>query len=136
MVSGPLFVVHKMQARYYTVEEANALLPSLRSVVKELLEARQRIVDAQPELWPTLEKAVGNGGSRKAGAVLADFEKIQRAVKAIEGLGLQLKDINTGLIDFLSERDGREVYLCWRFDEPRVAHWHDLDTGFAGRQPL
>ena len=136
MVSGPLFVVHKMQARYYTVEEANALLPSLRSVVKELLEARQRIVEAQPELWPTLEKAVGNGGSRKAGAVLADFEKIQRAVKAIEGLGLQLKDINTGLIDFLSERDGREVYLCWRFDEPRVAHWHDLDTGFAGRQPL
>jgi hypothetical protein len=79
---------------------------------------------------------VGNGGSRKAGAVLADFEKIQRAVKAIEGLGLQLKDINTGLIDFLSERDGREVYLCWRFDEPRVAHWHDLDAGFAGRQPL
>ena len=125
-----------MQARYYTVEDANALLPSLRPIVKDLLEARQRIVDAQPELWPTLEKAVGNGGSRKAGAVLADFEKVQRAVKAIEGLGLHLKDINTGLVDFLSERDGREVYLCWRFDEPRVAHWHDLDAGFAGRQPL
>jgi len=125
-----------MQARYYTVAEANALLPSLRPVVKELLEARQRIVDAQPELWPILEKAAGNGGSPKAGAVLADFEKIQRGVKAIEGMGLQLKDLNTGLIDFLSERDGREVYLCWRFDEPRVAHWHDLDAGFAGRQPL
>ena len=125
-----------MQARYYTVEEANALLPSLRPMVKELLDARQRIVDAQPELWPMLEKAAGNGGSRKAGAVLADFEAIQRAVKAIEGMGLHLKDINTGLIDFLSERDGREVYLCWRFDEPNVAHWHDLDAGFAGRQPL
>ena len=125
-----------MQSRYYTVEEANALLPSLRPIVKELLEARQRIVDAQPELWPMLEKAMGNGGSDKAGAVLSDFEKIQRGVKAIEGMGLQLKDLNTGLIDFLSERDGREVYLCWRFDEPRVAHWHDLDAGFAGRQPL
>ena len=125
-----------MQARYYTVEEANALLPSLRPMVKELLDARQRIVDAQPELWPVLEKAIGNGGSKKAGAVLADFEKVQQSAKAIEGMGLQIKDLNTGLIDFLSERDGRDVYLCWRFDEPRVAHWHDLDAGFAGRQPL
>ena len=132
----PLFVILNMQARYYTVEEANALLPSLRSIVKELLDARQRIVDVQPELWPMLEKAIGNGGSQKAGAVLADFEKIQRAVKTIEALGLHIKDVNTGLIDFLSERDGRKVYLCWRFDEPSVTHWHDIDAGFAGRQPL
>ena len=125
-----------MQARYYTVEEANALLPSLRPMVKELLDARQRIVDAQPELWPVLEKAIGNGGSKKAGAVLADFEKIQQGAKAIEGMGLQIKDLNTGLIDFLSERDGRDVYLCWRFDEARVAHWHDLDAGYAGREKL
>jgi hypothetical protein len=125
-----------MQARYYTVAEANALLPSLRPIVKELLDARQRIVDAEPELWPVLEKAVGNGGSKKAGAVLSDFEKIQQGAKAIEGMGLQIKDLNGGLIDFLSEREGRDVYLCWRFDEPRVAHWHDLDAGFAGRQPL
>lgn len=125
-----------MRARYYTAAEANALLPTLRPIVAGMLEARQRIVAAQPELWPVLEKAVGNGGSKKAGAVLADFEKIQQAVKAIEGYGLQLKDLNTGLIDFLSQRDGREVWLCWRFDEPNVAHWHDLDAGFAGRQPL
>jgi hypothetical protein len=125
-----------MNARYYTIAEANALLPDLRVVVANLLAARQRIVDLQPELWPMLEKAVGNGGSKKAGQVLADFEKIQAAVRTIEGWGLQLKDINTGLIDFLSKRDGREVYLCWRYDEPRVAHWHDLDAGFAGRQPL
>ena len=125
-----------MRARYYTTEEANALLPTLRPIVAGMLEARQRIVEAQPELWPMLEKAVGNGGSKKAGAVLADFETIQKAVKTIEGYGLQLKDLNTGLIDFLSQRNGREVWLCWRFDEPSVAHWHDLDSGFAGRQPL
>ena len=125
-----------MRARYYTVEEANALLPTLRPVVADILAARQRIVDAQPELWPMLEKAIGNGGSQKAGAVLADFEKIQRSIQAVEALGLQIKDVNTGLVDFLSERNGREVYLCWRYDEPRVDHWHDLDAGFAGRQPL
>jgi len=125
-----------MRARYYTPDEANALLPILRPMVAGMLEARQRIVDAQPDLWPMLEKAMGNGGSKKAGAVLADFETIQKAVQAIEGFGLQLKDLNTGLIDFLSQRNGREVWLCWRFDEPSVAHWHDLDSGFSGRQPL
>jgi hypothetical protein len=125
-----------MSPRYFTVEEANALLPTLRPIVREMLEARQRIVDAQPDLWPMLEKAVGNGGSQKAGAVLADFEKVQRAVKAVEALGLHLKDLNTGLLDFLSEREGRVVYLCWRYDEPRVAYWHDLEAGFAGRKPI
>jgi hypothetical protein len=125
-----------MSPRYFTVEEANALLPTLRPIVREMLEARQRIVDAQPDLWPMLEKAVGNGGSQKAGSVLADFEKVQRAVKAVEALGLHLKDLNTGLLDFLSEREGRVVYLCWRYDEPRVAYWHDLEAGFAGRKPI
>jgi hypothetical protein len=125
-----------MPKRYFTVEEANAALTTLRPVVARMLEARQRIVDARPELWPVLEKAAGNGGSDKASAVLADFEQVQRSVKAIEQMGIELKDVNTGLVDFLAKRDGRDVYLCWRYDEPKVAHWHDLEAGFAGRQPL
>ncbi len=122
--------------RLFTVDEANALLPTLRPLLIDILQARQNIVAAQPELWPVLEKAVNNGGSKKAGAVLADFEVIQRNVKAIQELGIEIKDINIGLVDFPAERDGREVYICWRFDEPRVTHWHDLDSGFSGRQPL
>ena len=125
-----------MPTRYFTIDEANALLPTLRPMVAALLDARQRIVDAQPELWPVLEKAVGNGGSAKATLVLTDFEIVDKNVKAITALGLEMKDINSGLIDFLAERDGREVYLCWRYSEPRVAHWHDLEAGFAGRKPL
>jgi len=125
-----------MAIRYYTVEEANALLPTLRPIVRDILDARQSIVDSQPELWPVLEKAVGNGGSKKAGAVLKDFEKIQRNLKAVQALGLEMKDLNTGLIDFWAKREGRDVYLCWKYDEPRVTHWHDVDAGFAGRQPL
>jgi hypothetical protein len=125
-----------MPTRYFTVDEANALLPTIRPMVAALLEARQRIVDAQPELWPVLEKAVGNGGSAKATAVLADFEIVDKNVKAIMALGLELKDVNSGLVDFLAQRDGREVYLCWRYNEPTVAHWHDLEAGFAGRRPL
>jgi hypothetical protein len=125
-----------MPNRYFTVEEANAVLLILRPIVASMLAARERIVAAQPELWPVLEKAAGNGGSDKASAVLVDFETLRRNVKAVEGLGIELKDINTGLVDFLSQRDGRDVYLCWRFDEPKVAFWHDLEAGLAGRQPL
>ena len=125
-----------MPKRYFTVEEANAALPALRHIVAAMLAARGHIVDAQPALWPVLEKAASNGGSDKASAVLVDFEKLRHSVKAIEGLGIELKDINTGLVDFLSKRDGRDVYLCWRYDEPKVAFWHDLEAGVAGRQPL
>ena len=125
-----------MPTRYFTVEEANAALLTLRPVVAAMLKAREKIVAARPDLWPVLEKAAGNGGSDKASAVLVDFEIVRRGALAIEGLGIVLKDINTGLVDFLSRRDGRDVYLCWRFDEPRVAFWHDLEAGFNGRQPL
>ena len=125
-----------MPVHYFTVEEANAALPALRAIVGKMLEARQRIVDAQPQVWPVLEKAAGNGGSPLASAVLKDFEIVQHSVKTIQKMGIELKDINTGLVDFLAERDGRDVYLCWRYDEPSVAHWHDLETGFSGRQPL
>ncbi len=125
-----------MPKRYYTIEEANALLPTVRALVAKMLAARQRIVDAKPDLWPVLEKAAGNGGSAQATAVLADFDQVQHSVKTLERMGIELKDINTGLLDFLAQRDGRDVYLCWRYDEPTVAYWHDLDAGFPGRQPL
>jgi hypothetical protein len=122
--------------RFFTVAEANALLPRLRELVGLILQARQRILDAQPQLWPVLEKAAGNGGSPLAAAVLGDFEQVQHSLKAIEAAGVHVKDANTGLLDFLSHRDGRVVYLCWRYNEPEVGHWHDLEAGFAGRQPL
>jgi len=125
-----------MAKRYFTIEEANAALLTLRPIVATMLAARERIVAAQPELWPVLEKAAQNGGSEKASSVLVDFETVRRSAKAIEAMGIELKDINTGLVDFLAERDGRDVYLCWRYDEPKVAFWHDLEAGFAGRQPL
>jgi hypothetical protein len=101
-----------------------------------ILAARQAIVDAQPELWPMLEKAIGNGGSQKAGALLAQFEIIQHNLRRLQALGIEVKDINHGLVDFPARRDDRDVYLCWRYDEPSITHWHDLDAGFAGRQPL
>ncbi len=125
-----------MAQRLFTLQQANALLPKVRELLKELLDAREKIVEAQPELWPVLEKSVGNGGGKKAGEMLRYFEIIQRNAQAIQEIGIEIKDINTGLIDFPSERDGRTVYLCWRYGEGEIAYWHELDAGFAGRQPL
>jgi len=122
--------------RHFSIEEANAILPRIRSIVEAVLAARQRIIDAQPEVWPILEKAVGNGGSQKAGGLVEDFKKIERGIQAIQDLGIVVKDINTGLVDFPALRGGREVFLCWRYGEPAVAFWHDLHTGFDGRQAL
>src|SRR3970040_1476578 len=121
---------------HFSVEEANALLPRIRSLVESVLAARQRILDAQPEVWPALEKAIGHGGSKRADALIEDFKKVENGVKAIQKLGAVVKDVNTGLIDFPSLRGEREVFLCWRYDEPAGAHWHERHTGFAGRQAV
>lgn len=123
-------------ARHFSVDEANAILPRVRAIVASVLAARQRMIDAQPEVWPTLEKAVGNGGSKKAGELVEEFKKVEDGVKALQNLGILVKDVNTGLLDFPSLRGDREVFLCWRYDEPEVAFWHDLQAGFAGRQAI
>jgi len=126
-----------MSTRFFTVEEANAALPRLSELLQQVRQARQVISMARPELWPVLKKSIGNGGSKKAGELLPEFERLQAAVKAIEAMGILLKDADHGLVDFLHRRpDGREVYLCWRYDEPEVMYWHDLNAGFAGRQKL
>jgi hypothetical protein len=125
-----------MPRHLFTLEQANALIPSLRPILEECAAARAKIVEAEPELWPVLEKALNNGGSKKAGQVLVHFEIVQRNVKALTELGIEVKDIGTGLIDFPCDRDGRVVYLCWRLGEDDIAYWHELDDGFAGRQPL
>lgn len=126
-----------MPARFFTVDEANAALPRLRELLEQIMAARRVIVDARPELWPVLKKSIGNGGSKKAGDLLAEFERLQAAVKAVEDMGIVLKDLDVGLVDFLHRRpDGREVYLCWRYGEPEVGFWHELHAGFAGRKRL
>ncbi|MBO0778384.1 MAG: DUF2203 domain-containing protein, partial [Ktedonobacteraceae bacterium] len=64
------------------------------------------------------------------------LQQLQAATEELQALGCELKDPGTGLVDFLSLRDGQEVYLCWRLGEERILYWHPLHTGIAGRQPL
>ena len=122
--------------RLFTRDEANRILGDLRPLVAEVISARARLVELQPSLAPVLEKLLGNGGSRLTAELLDTFERLRAAVGAIEALGVLIKDLETGLIDFPSDRGGDVVLLCWRYGEPDVAHWHPIDAGFGGRQPL
>jgi len=122
--------------RYFTLDEANALLEELRPLVGKMLEIRQELLDLQPELEPVLRKVLSNGGNQVASQAAVYFEELRELVDRIQASGVELKDINSGLLDFRSLRGGREVYLCWRYGEDAISFWHDIDAGFAGRQPL
>jgi hypothetical protein len=122
--------------RYFTLEEASEVLAELRPLVGQMLDIRQELLDIQPELEPVLQKVLGNGGGKVASQAVAYFERLEELIGRIQQLGVELKDINSGLLDFPSLRDGREVYLCWRYGEDEIRFWHEIDAGFAGRQPL
>jgi hypothetical protein len=122
--------------RYFTVEEANQALEIIRPIVEQILKIRAAVLARSPEVWPVIEKAAGNGGGKAAMQVEREFERLDAYVRQIQSLGAVLKDINIGLIDFPALRDGREIYLCWRYGEAAVQYWHDLDAGFTGRQSI
>ncbi|MEN9933533.1 MAG: hypothetical protein RLZZ387_112 [Chloroflexota bacterium] len=123
--------------RYFTVDEANALLPTLRPHAATLVRAWKRLSARQADVVAILDRAPRNDlGGPLLAAAAADIVLAQNALFAIQTLGVELKDPATCLVDFRALRDGVEVYLCWRYGEPRVAFWHPLEAGFAGRQPI
>lgn len=122
--------------KYFTVEEANALLPYIIPLVEHLLHLRQRVLARHEELIPVMEKGGWNSGGRAASEAADLFRQIEATIEAIHRTGAQVKDINVGLIDFPALRNGREVLLCWQYGEPRIAYWHSLRTGYAGRRPI
>lgn len=128
--------------RYYTLSEANEMLPQLSQLI-ELMQAQRRQLDLlQGRSKVVAQKTRGNGNHNPGEDVaLAQATKqvddaLQAAIKQLQDWGIELKDLQTGLIDFPALREGRVVYLCWQLGEPEIAYWHETDTGFAGRQPL
>jgi hypothetical protein len=122
--------------RYFTLQEANQTLNSIRPLMDELQEIRQAILKNQPEAWPAIEKSAGNGGNRALSNMVQEFEKLDALVHQIQDTGVLIKDINLGLLDFPALKDGREVYLCWQYGEGDIAFWHEVEAGFAGRKPI
>ncbi len=122
--------------QYFTLSEANQVLITIRPLMDEVQAIRQKIVSTQPDAWSAIEKSVGNGGSRVLSKMVQDFERLDALVHQILDTGVLIKDVNIGLLDFPALRNGREVYLCWQYGEDDIAFWHEVDAGFAGRQPI
>jgi hypothetical protein len=122
--------------RLFTVEEANALLPTLGELLDDLALHRDALREKAPDLEPILLAASANGGGRAGSEYGVEAYRLYLAVARIRELGVLLKDLDMGLLDFPHERDGRVVFLCWHPPEERVAYWHEIEAGYAGRQPL
>ena len=122
--------------KIFTLEQANACLPLLEELLDEMQEVRKMILASAPQTETVLARASGNGGNKKAGEHLLLLQRFQAAQATFQEIGCELKDLDLGLVDFPSYREGQLVYLCWKRGEPRVEFWHPIEAGFAGRQPL
>jgi hypothetical protein len=121
------------EERRFTVEEAEAMLPDLRAALERMREARQVILRSAERVQ---DSVTGNGGGPEGRAYADAVELLKSEVERLSAEGLILRDVESGLVDFPAEREGRIVYLCWRLGEERVGYWHDMETGFSGRRPL
>jgi hypothetical protein len=131
--------------RRFSLEQANRALPLVSRIVRDIVAAHQNITGLQGK------QAAGTTG--KAGkmtraasaeknakpmdkALEAAVDRLQSFVDELTAIGVELKDYQTGLVDFIGRHQGRDVYLCWKLGEESVTHWHELHTGFAGRLPV
>jgi hypothetical protein len=133
----------RSELKLFTVEQANQALPLVRAIVKDLVdlsrevfERRQRLTSLQGNRPRTASDVYSEELRQVEQEVERDTERLQEFAEELRALGVEPKSGLEGLVDFPSMMDGRVVYLCWRLGEPEVLHWHELDAGFAGRQPL
>ena len=136
-MSGPLEI-----PKLFTVDEANQLLPLLELLIKELSLKKREIEDKQVEVdaveiimdeeTPKLHAEL-EARALELNELVNQFNEIG---KKIEDQGCLVKDIDQGLVDFFGRYEGEVVFFCWRLGEPRVAHWHEVGSGFANRKPL
>lgn len=121
--------------RHYAVEEADAALEWVGERLRAMRHARERLTDSEARAALT-DATPQNGGGAPGRVVSEGFLELREALAALQGAGVVLRDLERGLVDFPALRDGREVYLCWVEGEEQIAFWHDLDAGYAGREPL
>lgn len=136
--------VREPRTRYYTVEDANRALPYVRAVVTDVVRQGEVVEELQRRLARLgRERRRGVATEDAYSEELAQFrreleteeERLETFHQELKALGIELRNLE-GLCDFPSLKDGREVYLCWRLGEPAVAHWHELEAGFAGRRRI
>jgi hypothetical protein len=132
-----------VERKLFTPESANAALPLVRVIVRDICELAAALRDRQERLarvQPPPRGALGKAYEEELEQARADFDREQERllefIQELNELGVEMKDPNIGLVDFPCRADGRIIYLCWRLGEPEVAFWHEVDAGYAGRQRL
>jgi len=129
-----------MRPRTFTLDEASSLLPRLSELLLQTQECKLRHDQHQDQIAEYTRRMSSNGDilERDLNETRQELAKaaaeMSSLVEKVQEMGCELKDIDQGLIDFRAEREGREVYLCWKLGEPDIRWWHDLEAGFAGRQ--
>jgi hypothetical protein len=126
--------------RFWTLDEANAMLPRLAPLLDDMRGQAQALEEAQEELAQMKRTVHSNGNAVHAETLARQVADLQQTLRAgmeqIQEWGIELKDLGQGLIDFPHRRGGRVVYLCWRLGEEQIGWWHEIQAGFAGRQPI
>ena len=132
-----------MERRQFTLDEANALVPWLEETFQRLANMCREQTDAQSRLDELLEHRGSNGSSSSNETMQQAQGNVDRLARLMEegfqdilAEGIIVRDVATGLVDFPSQREGREVFLCWIGGEERIDFWHETNRGFAHRQPL
>jgi hypothetical protein len=133
-----------MTPRLYSVEAANQALPEVRRLVGRIVEIMPKLPDLHEavRIAELKSKRPGAGASEEArlaqsvATLRSEEMAVAVALRSLEAMDVTLKDASTGLVDFLGERDGEVVELCWRLGEESVSNWHRIGDGYPGRQPL
>jgi hypothetical protein len=133
-----------MSSRTFTLDEAQVLLPVLESLLRAAISGKKLMEEVEAEIQELSHRIFLNGGThvdvvavarRKAERGKAE-QRAKDALAEIDSIGVQVKDIDIGLLDFPCEVEGRTVLLCWKMGEKSITHWHSPEEGFAGRKLL
>jgi hypothetical protein len=136
-------LIRVVPARLFTPTEANSALADVRPLVEALVALRGRLRELEGRQRSLVTTIGGNGAGHAAGELGAAHEEFETlagdfddCIVKLDAVGVEVKDADSGLVDFPALRDGHEVLLCWRLGEESVDHWHDREAGFAGRKPI
>ncbi len=133
-----------MSDRTFTLDEAQSLLPVLESLLRTAIKAKKFIEESDAQMQALHHRIFLNGGMfldivplarRKAERVKAE-QRAKDALAEIDSIGVQVKDLDIGLLDFPCAVEGKIILLCWKLGEKSITHWHGVEEGFAGRKPI
>lgn len=139
-----IFGIGYFGMKTFTLDEAQSLLPVLESLLKRAIDGKRSAEDTESELTALAQRIYLSGGmrvnatsvARQRSEMEANLQRVKESIAEIDSIGVQVKDLESGLLDFPCRVDEDVVLLCWRMGEPSIEHWHTVEAGFQGRQPL